>query len=395
MPLYRFQATDPQGKVRELTQDGDSPDEAVSRLRGRGLLPLQCYGEVSGTGKISLRKGFNVYAFTNGLVPLMKAHVPLERALGIMADCAVREKEREIIVSLRKGLHEGKSFSELLRGQGDRFPKIYANLVESGEVSGCLDTVMMNLQRFITESKKQRDFLISSSIYPAVILTITFLVIVLVFTVFIPRFTQIFLDMGKELPLPTQILMTVSRIVNALWPFWLLLACGIIWFVLRIRRGGRAKLWWDRRAVRLPLLGRLIVAAEISRFIQTLSILIGNQVHLLKSVQSSLKVIQNSAIAASLDHVIGELRGGAKLSDALRHSRYLPMNVIQMLRVGEESGEVAPMLEAVADEMEEAVKVEVKRLLALFEPAVIVFLAAVIFVVVISIFLAVMEMNNI
>lgn len=395
MPLYRFQITDAQGKLQEVTVDGESQDNAIARLRNRQCVPIECFGEVSGDGKIRLRKNFNIYSFTNRLVPLLQAHVPLERALGIMADGAAKEQEREVVVALRKGLHEGKRFSELIRQQGDRFPRIYANLVETGEESGCLDAVMANLQRFLNESKEQKDFLITSSIYPAVILSITVVVLCLVFGVFIPRFSQIFLDMGKPLPLPTQILLTFSRIVNVLWPLWLALLLGGVWFILRIRRGGRERRWYDEHILRVPVLGRLLITVEISRFVRTLSILIGNHVHLLKSVQIGHKVLQNNTISQTLSSVAAELRGGAKLSETLRRSRFVPIEVVQMLRVGEESGEVGSMLEKVADELEKSVKSEIKRLLAFFEPMVIVLLALIILIVVISIFLAVIEMNNI
>ncbi len=394
MPLFKFQVTDAQGKIQEITIDGESPDDAVNRLRNRQLFPVQCYGEVR-VGTFAFRKSFNVYAFTNRLVPLLQAHVPLERALGIIAEGCTKEKEREVVVSLRKGLHEGKRFSELIRSHGERFPRIYANLVETGEESGCLEAVMGNLQHFITDSKEQKDFLITSSIYPGVILTITVGVLILVFGVFIPRFSQIFLEMGKELPVPTQILLSFSRFINTLWPLWLALLLAVVWLGIRIRRGGRERNWWDRQIIKVPILGRLLVTVEISRFIRTLSILISNHVHLLKSVQIAEKVIQNNTIFQTMINVVPELRGGAKLSDTLRHSKFIPLDVIQMLRVGEESGEVGAMLEKVAEELEKAVKVEIKRLLALFEPAVIVLLALVVLIVVISIFLAVIEMNNV
>lgn len=125
-----------------------------------------------------------------------------------------------------------------------------------------------------------------------------------VFTVFIPQFTQIFLDMGKEQSLLTPIPMTISWIVSLLWSIWLILVCGIVWFTLQVKRGRRGKIWWYRRVIRLSLFDHLIVTAEVIRFMRLLSIPIGNQLRLLKSVQNALKVIPNSAIAISLDHVI-------------------------------------------------------------------------------------------
>ncbi len=398
MALYRYRATQASGQRTEVTIEGDSPDDALVRLRARGLTPVKFLGEANLSSGFSFRRqkgGFNVYSFTDRLVPLLEAQITLERALAIMSESGDEDKNHAVIVALRKGLHEGKKFSELIRSHGDRFPKIYANLVETGEETGCMTEVMSELQRFMTESKEQKDFLITSSIYPATILTITLGVIVLMFAVFIPRFSQIFLDMGKALPLPTQIMLTVSRIFNTAWPVWILLFFGICWLVIRIRRGGKAKIWWDRTALRLPIIGGLFQSIELSRFIRTLSILISNQVHLLNSVTIASRVLENTQLAGSFSNVAADLREGKKLSAALKKSRFMPSEALQVLKVGEESGNVGFMLRRVAEGMEKQTKQQIKRLLALFEPAVIVILAVVVLVVVISIFLAVMEMNNI
>ena len=254
---------------------------------------------------------------------------------------------------------------------------------------------MVNLRDFLNTRKSQKDFLITSSIYPCVILTVTLGVLVLVFSVFIPRFSQIFLDMGKDLPLLTQILLVFSRCINWLWPLWIIIVIMVIWFAKKVKQGGRMRSWYDKKILAIPVLGRLLISVEINQFIRTLAVLSTNHVHLLKSVQISINIIQNNTIKQSLENVIPELRGGAKLSRALKESNFISSDVIQMLQVGEESGEIGIMLEKIAEESEETVKVEIKRLLALFEPAVIILLALIVLLVVISIFLAIIEMNNI
>ncbi len=397
--LFKYKAADNTGKVSEVLIEGDNENDSLSRLRSRGLMPLQCYGAVSaerGTALgISLDKGFNANEFTNRLVPLLQAHIPLERALGIIADGTERAADKDVVNSLRRGLHEGKKFSELIRGHGDRFPRLYANLAETGEETGCLTEVMVELQRFLNDSKELKDFLITSSIYPFIVLAVTFGVLIMVFTVFIPRFARIFVDMGKALPLPTQLMLDFSRLVTATWWLWPLLIAGAFYFFAQVRKGGKAREFWDKALLKIPLVGGLVQAVEISRFIRTLAILIKNHVHLLETIRIATKVVQNQLIAASLSGLSAELRGGTKLSGALRRSPYIPAVVLQMLQVGEESGTVGEMLDKVAEEQEKQIKIKIKRLLALFEPAVIVFLALTVFVVVISIFLAIMEMNNV
>ncbi len=397
--LFKYKAADAAGKVTEVLIEGDSEADSLSRLRNRGMMPLRCYGTVStsrgGAFSVSLHKGFNANEFTNRLVPLLQAHIPLERALGIIADGTERQTDKDVVNSLRRGLHEGKKLSELIRGHGDRFPRLYANLVETGEETGCLPEVMAELQRFLNDSKELKDFLVTSSIYPVIVLTVTLGVLVMVFTLFIPRFARIFADMGKALPLPTQLMLDVSRLFTALWWVWPLLIAGIFIFFAKVRKGGKAREFWDRTLLKIPLAGGLVQAVEISRFVRTLAILIKNHVHLLETIRIATKVVQNQLILSSLTGVGAELRGGTKLSGALRRSPYIPGVVLQMLQVGEETGTVGEMLDKVAEEQEKQIKIKIKRLLALFEPAVIVFLAIVVMAVVISIFLAIMEMNNV
>jgi general secretion pathway protein F len=400
MALYKYKASDKNGKIMQILIEGDTQDDALNRLRGRGLMPLQCFGEAASTDasglSFKLKKRFNVYEFTNRLVPLLSAHIQLERALSIIAGgMDDNPAGQEVVNSLRRGLHEGKKFSELIRNQGDRFPRIYANLVETGEATGCLTEVMHELQRFLNDSRELRDFVITSMIYPAIILGVTIGVIVLLLTVLIPRFSKIFLNMGRELPLPTQIMMNISDAFIGMWWVWPLLIIGICIFFNRVAQGGKAKDIWDKLLLKFPITGELVQAIEISRFIRTMAILLQNHVHLLPSVKISVRVIQNGVIAAGFARVDSDLRGGAKLSASLKKSPHMPMMAIQMMQVGEESGNIGQMLDRVADEQEKNIKVRIKRLLALFEPAVIILLAAIIFMVVISIFVTVMEMNEI
>jgi len=397
MGLFKYKAADASGNISEVLIEGDSEADSLGRLRRRGLSPLQCLGEAESVTRLSwslFGGGFNVYEFTNRLAPLLKANIPLERALGIIADGCDGERKKEVVVALRRGLHEGKKFSDLIRRQGSRFPPLYANLVETGEETGCLPEVLQELQRFLNDSKELKDFVVTSSIYPAIVLTVTLGVIVLLFTVFIPRFSKIFVDMGRQLPLPTEIMLQISNLFTMFWFVWPLLIGGLIYYILQVKKGGPARRHWEQLSLRIPLFGPLVIAVEMSRFLRTLAIMIKNHVHLLETVRIAGRVIQNHKIEESFAHVNTELRSGAKLSAALGKSPYFPATALQMLKVGEESGNPGDMLYQVAEQHEKELKVRIKRLLALFEPAVIVFLALTVFMVVVSIFLAIMEMNE-
>jgi len=400
MPLFKYKAAGPDGKVSELLIEGDSEPDSLVRLRQRNLIPLESYGRVESfpqekNWRFWQGGGFDAGDFTNRLAPLLKAHIPLERALGIIAQGADNQNYTRAVNDIRKGLHEGKKFSALIRDHGNRFPKIYANLVEAGEETGSLTEIVSELQRFLNERKEMRNFLLTSSIYPAFVVTVTGTVVILLFTVFIPRFSKIFVDMGKPLPFITKVMVSISNTMIGFWWLWLILAAVLAFLISRIRKGGRIADWWNKTILKIPLFGELLILTEISRFLRTLAVLIQNHVHLLSTMQIAVNVLVNPRIARTFADVPPELKGGARLSAALSKSVYVPKHALQMLSIGEESGNMGGMLNQVADHYEEMLRTKIKRLLALFEPVVILFLAAVIMSVVLSIFLAILEMQNI
>jgi general secretion pathway protein F len=253
---------------------------------------------------------------------------------------------------------------------------------------------MKELQRFLNEGREMREFLITSSIYPCIILVVTIIVSLLLFTVFIPKFAKIFVDLGKEMPLPTRIIMGISTGITDFWWLWLALFAGLVFLGLKIRKGGRCKEVWDEHILKVPVFGRLVQTIELTRFVRTLAVLIENHVHLLETIRIADRIIQNTHMQKSLTGIATELKGGTRLSKALAKSPYIPNTIVRMLGIGEETGNMGEMLENVARQYEEMVRQQVKRLLALFEPAVILILAVVVMAVVLSMFLAILEMNQ-
>ena len=235
----------------------------------------------------------------------------------------------------------------------------------------------------------------SSSIYPLAILGITLLVTVLLFTVFVPRFSKIFIDMGRGLPPTMQMLNAVSSF--AAWAWWMIpLGVILLWMLLK-HSLGEAELRWklSQLVLKMPLLGQVTVDLEMCKYIRTLAILIANHVEIIRTVRIAGRIISNPVIARSFDGVDRRLKGGDKLSGAFRDNPFLPSGLAPMLRVGEESGTVGEMLLKIAENLENDTRLKIKRLLSLFEPAVIVFLALVVLIVVVSIFVAMMEINSI
>lgn len=398
MALYKYLAAAKGEQPHDMLIEADNEKEALSKLRSRHVMPVRFYGEVSvgGGGRLMFRRSrIDTYDFTRQLAPLLDSFIPLEKALGIIAESAVEPEQRDFVNSLRQGLHEGKKFSELVRSHGSLFPGYYANLIESGEETGCLPEVVGQLYKFMGESKELKDFIISSSIYPLAILSITLVVTVLLFTVFVPRFAKIFQDMGREMPPSMNFLLGVSAFAS--WAWWLIPCAAVgIWTGLKWFFGAEAFHYnYSKFLLSLPLFGRIIVDLEMCKYIRTLSILIANHVEIIRTVKISGRIIHNPVIAKAFADIARKLKGGAKLSAALAGNRFVPSGMVPMLRVGEESGTVGEMLSRIATHLESDTRLKIKRLLSLFEPAVIVFLALVVLVVVVSIFVAMMEINSI
>lgn len=399
MPLFKYRVSDKSGAVSELLIEGESKPDSMNRVRGRGFIPLEFIGQVdsyaAGSRSFSLMSDFDANDFTVRLVPLLKAHIHLEKALGIIVEGTENPRQKQIISDLRRGLHEGKKFSALVRDQGSRFPSIYPVLVEAGEEAGKLPEVMEELQKFLSAKKEMQDFLLTSSIYPAIVLCVTGGVIFMLFTVFVPKFSKIFIEMGKPLPLPTKIMLETGNFAASFWWLSLVALGGLIFFIFKLKQNGLTRRWFDAKILRLPLAGNMLKMIEISRYVRTLAIMVKNHVHLLNSVSIASRVLLNRSISESVAGISGELRGGTKLSAALSGSPFFPKNLIRMLSIGEESGNVGEMLEHIADQYENELRIKLKRMLALFEPAVILLLSLVVLAVVISIFMAIMEMNQV
>ena len=221
------------------------------------------------------------------------------------------------------------------------------------------------------------------------------LVTVLLFTVFVPKFSGIFVDMGKEMPGSMNFLLAVSTFAK--WAWWLIPLLLFGGWKITEKFYGKEKLQYRKNEflLKVPVLSGIMINLEMCKYLRTLSIMISNHVEIIKTVKIAGGIIHNPVIAEDFKSIVAKLKGGAKLSAALKDNRFIPREMVPMLRVGEESGTVGEMLTRISSNLESETRIQIKRLLSLFEPAVIVFLALMVLVVVASIFMAMMDMNAI
>jgi len=398
MALYKYKVADNTGKTSETLVEADSQKDAARRLQQRGLRPITYMGEGAVSSETQPRgmfsKKFDVTDFTDRMVPLMEAGIPLEKALGILADSHENEASRTVISDLRRGLHEGRSLSQMLRDRSSIFPELYASLIEVGEESGAMAEIMADLRDFLNSRREMASYILSASIYPLIVFGISLLVLGILLGVIVPRFANVLSSAGVEISGALHFMIGISDFLRS---YWWALTIGVVVFVLWLKHAGKQE-WFkeskDKLFLRIPLIKTMVLYANLARFTRTMAIMLRNGSHILQTVSISTRVIQSNVLRRSISDVSTGLRRGQNLSDLLGQSPYVPAIFLRMLSVGEETGDMATMLERISDRLEKDLKQLVTRCLSFIEPAVIVVLGLVVGLIVITMFMAIMDMQG-
>lgn len=398
MPLFRFKVATADGRVETQLVEGDSQNDATRRLQARGLLPVEFLGEGSargpGGGSVFARRRFDIVDFTDRLVPLLEANIPLEQALGIVSSDSGTSYADTVIAELRRGLHEGRRLSQMLRDRRHIFPELYASLVEAGEESGALSAIMKDLREFLLRRRELAGYVVSASIYPVVVFAVSLLVMGFLLGVIVPRFATMLIAAGIEPTFSTRFLIGLSSAVRSYWWLAPLLVVAAVAALRQTRRTQDGQRHLDAFTLKIPLVGKLVLYSNLARMARTMSILMRGGVHILDTVTISSRVLQNSALRSSLAGVIPDLRRGERLAKALGQADFLPPYMLKMIAVGEETGNVESMLERVSDRFEGELRKLVARGLALLEPAVIIVLGLIVGLIVVTMFLAIMQLQG-
>jgi general secretion pathway protein F len=407
MPLYRYKAVDSAGAVS--VGDFEAPQESavVDRLRDLGLMPIRVEqaqpGSGAASGKGTAKRSLfarrsissdDLLGFTRELATLLKAGLPLDRALQVLINLAPEGPLRDLQQQIRDDLRGGSSLSQALEAQKGYFSRFYINIVRAGEAGGALPLVLGRLAEFLERARELGDTVKSALIYPVILVVVSVAALIALLIFVVPQFQQMFQEAGKALPLATQIVIAAGDYLRSYW--WTLLLAA---FVLRLwwreqmsKPATRAK--WDGRFLRLPLVGDLVAKVETTRFARTLGTLLGNGVSLLNGMLIVRETLSNTVLAQALDGVIVKLREGRGLGQPLLESGLYPPLAIHMILVGEETGRLEEMLLRVAEVYDREVQIAVKRLLALLEPALILGLAAMVGLIIMSILVALLSVND-
>jgi type II secretion system protein F len=402
MVEYAYKASDFSGKIFEGAMEGRDEKAVVESLQKMGYIPIRIKAieERKGLSGAALAVYFeritvkDLLVFTQEMSTLLDAGLPLDRSLQILTELAEKEKFREIVRDILKKIESGRSFSEALSAHPAVFPKLYINMTRAGEAGGILNTILSRLGRYLQSSKEMKDYLISVMIYPLVLTFVSALSIIILLTFVIPRFAKIFSDMGQAIPLPTQIMLAVSKGVREYW--WVGLGgVAVLWLgvkaYLRTEEGRES---WDRFTLKLVLVGTIVRQVEVARFARTLGTLIQSGVPILQAMQIVRETVGNVIMARSIGEVQTGIKQGGGISRILQESKIFPPLAVHMIAVGEETGRLDEMLIKVAENYEVALQNSLKRFINLLEPLIILFMGGVVGFIVVSMLMAIFSVND-
>ncbi len=397
---YFFRAVAPDGKLRTGALNAET-DKAVAReLRNQGLIPVYVGLQPSKRFELKLPafvrgRRRDVLFFTQELSTLLNAGVPLDRALQITSELTERPTFRFVVLDILRVLKGGKSLADSLATHPEYFPTLYVNIVRAGEASGALGAVFTRLSEFERTRDDLRGYIISSMVYPALLVLVGLGSILVLMNFVVPRFAQVFQESRLRMPLPTLIMLEASRIVKTYGWMAILAVIACVAAMRAWIRTPRGRLWWDTFRLRLPLLGDALRKAETARFARAMETLVSNGVGLVQSIGISAAVLSNRRISQSLESVAQGVKRGEGIAGPLRRTGQFPQLASHLLTVGEETGRLDQMFARMADIYETDTRAAIKRFTALFEPLIILVMGVIVGVLILSMLLAITSINEV
>ena len=400
MQEYKCTVKKPDGtNIKNYKIKAEDDSDLLLQLKASNLY-LVSYASVEekkdiiGGNKIKLSSK-DISVLCRQLASMLTSGVTLVKALNILYLQVEKKNIKETIKRLYESVQKGEQFSEALRKQDKLFPELMISMVEAGEGSGRLDNVVTKLAEHYEKEVKLKAKIRTALTYPIVLVTLSITVVIVLVTVVLPTFVGMFQDAGAELPIPTKILMAFSNALTGYW-YLFIIGIGIIVIGAKVYFGTEQGLRnWHQLLLKLPILGKTMVKLASVRFCSTLSILLASGMNLLSALDISIRVVKNRIIMDSLNTSKEDIRKGMPLSQSLRKVDSLPPMVYSMVGIGEESGSIEDMLEKCAEYYDDEVDNSIAKIVAMIEPILIIFLAAVVGFIVIAMLLPIFDIYSV
>lgn len=402
-PIYDYKGLGPSGKSQKGIVEAENQKAARAKLKKQGLMITEIVEKSSlrqqTPGGLSFLQGrvsqSEVAIMTRQLASLVKANIPLVEALSALVDQTENERLKTILSQVKQDVNEGSSLAKATASHPKVFDTIFVNMIEAGESSGTLGLVLVRLADLKEAQVRLRSKVISGMTYPSIMMAVSFLLMLGIFTFVIPKLTKVFDSMNKPIPGPTLFMMNISNSIINGWYMWLSLIAASVWLFRRYINSANGRPKWDAFTLRLPIIGPLVRMVAVTRFSSTMSTLLDSGVPILTSMNIAKNLVGNVPIANAISTAKDNITEGQSIADPLRKSGEFPPMMTHMIAIGEKTGELPAMLKNIAEIYEEQVNTAIDGMTSLLEPVMILGMGLSIGVIVLSVFMPMMEMMNI
>jgi type IV pilus assembly protein PilC len=399
MSKFSWEGKTRAGQVQKGEMEAPSQAAVNAQLRRSGILPSKVKEQGKGFSAELTIPGFepkvttkDLVVFTRQFATMIDAGLPLVQCLEILGRQQDNKTFQKILVSVKESVESGSTFADALKKHPKAFDELYVNLVAAGEVGGILDTILNRLAAYIEKALKLKKQVKSAMTYPGTIVGIALLVISVILIFVIPAFEKMFADFGGALPLPTQIVISISNFIQK----YILVIIGSIffftWAIKRIYRTEKGRAIIDQWALHVPIFGMLIRKVAVAKFTRTLGTMMSSGVPILDGLDIVAKTAGNKTVEKAIFKVRQSISEGKTIAEPLEQSGVFPSMVCQMIAVGEQSGAIDTMLNKIADFYDDEVDDAVGNLTAMMEPLLMLFLGVTVGGLVVAMYLPIFKL---
>jgi len=428
MATFQYEALNEAGKPQKGTINASSSDEAIARIRSQGLFPTTVReqktkktkgggGGAAGGGGGGGKKGEQKWTemsiniggvgqkqlttFTRQLSTLQDAGLPILRSIAVLEQQQKPGLLKTILSDVHEEVSGGSTLSDAMAKHPKAFDKLYTKMIAAGEVGGVLDIILQRLADFMEKAAKLKRAIVGAMVYPAVVISVAALIVLGIMVFIVPKFEKIFEDFDTEMPMLTVFLINFSKWLGGrLYPsqmipgvVWVLLSPIAIWLFFKlVRKSKLGSSILDRTLLLIPVAGQIASKSIIARFTRTLGTLISAGVPILDALQITKETTGNVVYANALQNVQDSVRQGESFAEPLRKAKVCDSLVVNMIDVGEETGDLDKMLTKIADNYDDEVDVLVAALVSLLEPIMVVVLGGIVGFIVIALFLPLVKL---
>lgn len=397
MPLFEWKGKSISGEIRSGVFEAPNSQIVEVYLRRLNIIPIKIQQKRETPFKLQLKivKDKELTLFTRQFATVLEAGLPIVRVLETLALQQRNPYFKEVLSEMKRKIEGGSSLSEAMANYPKIFNNLYLQMVRSGEASGNLDVVLKRLAAYLEKIMALKSKIKHAMIYPSVIVFVTVVVVSIIMFYVVPKFAELFRESGQPLPIPTQILINISNNFKIFFGLFLITIIALAVFIKYYRRSEQGKYNTDKILLKLPLLGQLFHKAALSRVARTLANLIAAGIPLLQALSIAGETSGNKVIEKAMEDVKVNVSAGHTIADPMFFTGVFPYMVVEMVRVGEMSGNLEEMLTKVADFYEEEVDRTVQTLSTLIEPILLIILGVIIGGILVALYLPIFQLGGV